>query len=437
MTLFKNRIFSASLLISFLFTIDKLVALYRQSFVGRAYGIGAALDAYNSANNLPDLIYAVISGGALGLAFIPILTETLDKEGREAMWSLFSRVANFGFIVTASLALTLVIFADPLIRNVVVPGFPIQQQDLTIQLMRLNVIALMIFSLSGLVIGVLQANQHFFLPALAPIMYNVGQIVGVVFLAPRFGIFGLAYGVILGAALHLLIQVPGLIRHGFKWSPSLEWRHPRVIQVAQLMLPRILTILAVQSIFVLTDNFASHLYEGAITAIAYGWLIMQMPETIIGTAIGTAIFPTLSELVSRDDRAGLRSTLRRSLIVLVALIVPITIVSLILVRPAVQFVFEGRAFTAAGTTLVVASAQMFLLGMLGHSLLEVVVRMYYALHDAITPLIAAALTAASFALLCYLLVPLMGHTAIGLANTIAFSGEAAGLIWILHRRKVL
>ncbi|MBI5349970.1 MAG: hypothetical protein HZB77_11765, partial [Chloroflexi bacterium] len=153
------------------------------------------MKAYNSANNLPDLIYAVISGGALGLAFIPILTETLDKEGREAMWSLFSRVANYGFIVTASLALTLVIFADPLVRNIVVPGFPPAQQDLTIQLMRLNVIALMIFSLSGLVIGVLQANQHFFLPALAPILYNIGQIVGVVFLAPRFGIFGLAYGV--------------------------------------------------------------------------------------------------------------------------------------------------------------------------------------------------------------------------------------------------
>ena len=432
-----NRVFRASLLIAFLFTIDKLVALYRQSFVGRAYGVSAALDAYNSANNLPDLIYAVISGGALGLAFIPILTETLNKEGREAMWSLFSRVANYGFIVTASLAITLVTFADPLIRNIVVPGFPSAQQDLTIQLMRLNVIALMIFSLSGLVIGVLQANQHFFLPALAPILYNIGQIVGVVFLAPTFGIFGLAYGVILGAALHLLIQVPGLIRHGFKWTPSLEWRHPRVIQVAQLMLPRVLTILAVQSIFVVTDNFASHLYEGAITAIAYGWLIMQMPETIIGTAIGTAIFPTLSGYVSRDDRAGLRSTLRRSLFVLVALIAPITIVSLILVRPAVQLVFEGRSFTAAGTTLVVSAAQMFLLGMLGHSLLEVVVRMFYVLHDAITPLIAAALTAASFAGLCYLLVPVMGHNGIGLANTIAFTAEAAGLIWILHRRKVL
>jgi putative peptidoglycan lipid II flippase len=163
---------------------------------------------------------------------------------------------------------------------------------------------------------------------------------------------------------------------------------------------------------------------------------MQMPETIIGTAIGTAIFPTLSEYVSRDDRVGLRSTLRRALIVLVALIVPITIVSLFLVRPAVQIVFEGRSFTAAGTNLVVSAAQMFLLGMLGHSLLEVVVRMFYALHDAITPLIAAALTALSFVLLCVVFVPIMGHTGIALANTLAFTAEAAGLLWLLSRRHV-
>lgn len=427
----------SSLLIAFLFGIDKLLGLGRQVIVGRAYGVTAALDAYNASNNLPDLVVTLLSGGALAVAFIPILSEAREREGRDALWKLFSRVANLAFIITAGLAVILELLADPLVRLVVVPSFSPEQQDLTIALMRLNIFAMLVFCLSGLVTGGLQANQHFLLPGLAPILYNVGQIVGVLFLAARFGIYGLAYGVILGAVLHFGIQIPGLLRHGFRWTPSLDWRHPAVIQVARLMGPRIVNIAFIQLIFITTDRFASALYEGSITAIAFGWLIMQMPQTVIGTAIAIALLPTLSELAARGDVEALKLTLRRVIGVLLALTLPATLLAMILVRPVVQTVFEGRSFTAEGTDLVVAAALMFLPGIAGHSLVDITVRAFYARQNPLVPVAAAGLTAASFAGLCLVLVPLMGHSGIALANTLAFSAEALALLWILRRQGVL
>ncbi len=431
------KLLRSSLLLAVLFGIDKIFGLGRQVLVGRIYGVTAALDAYNASNNLPDLVVTLLSGGALAVAFIPLLSEALNREGRDASWQLFSRVTNLAFVITAALALILELFAGPLVRNIVAPGFSPGQQNLTISLMRLNLIAMLIFCISGLVMAGLQTHQHFLLPGLAPVFYNVGQIVGVMFLSERFGIFGLAYGVILGAVLHLGIQIPGLARHGFRWTPSLEWRHPTMIRVARLMGPRVLNIAAIQTIFVTTDNYASHLYEGAVSAIAFGWLIMQMPQTVIGTAIATALLPTLSELVSRGDSATLKSTLRKTIAVLLALTVPVTVLAMILVRPAVRLVFEGRAFTSAGTDLVVASALMFLPGIAGHSLVEIAVRTFYARQNAIVPLVAAALTAALFGGLCFVLVPLMGHSGIALANTLAFTAEAIGLLWFLRRQDVL
>ncbi len=432
-----RRVVNASLLVGLFFGLDKIIGLARQVLVGRAYGVRAALDAYNAANNLPDMVAAVVFGSALSMALIPILAETLDREGRAATWEVFSRIINWAFVLTAGLSVLIVIFADPLVRYVVVPKFTAEQQALTASLMRLDVIALLIFSVSGTILSGLQAQQHFLLPALAPVLYNVGQIVGVVFFSRYLGIYGLALGVILGAALHLAIQVPGLVRYGFRWAPALDWHNPRVRQVARLMLPRLLTVAAIQCVFVATDNFASGVGEGAVTAILYGWTIMQLPETVIGTAIGTALLPTLSELASRGDAANLKRLLWRAIGVVLALTIPATVVSLVVLRPVVRLVFEGRNFTAQGTALVVAAAQMFLLGIAGQSLLETAVRTFYARKDAITPLIAAVLTAGLFMGLCFLLVPRAGHVGIALANTLAFSFEAVLLLVILRFQNVI
>lgn len=433
-----RRVLGATLLVGLFFGLDKIVALGRQIIIARYYGLNPVIDAYNAANNLPDLLFALISGGALAMAFIPVLSETLNRQGRAAAWELFSLVANLAFVITAIASAVMAAFPLLLVQRVVTPGFGLEQQQLVAELMRLNLIATLLFSISGLVMGALQAQQHFLLPALAPLLYNLGQIVGVLLLAPRFGIFGLAYGVILGAALHLLVQVPGLVRYGFRWTPRLTVAHPGVRRVLTLMGPRILTLGLLNLIFIATDNLASGLGTGAVSALAYGWLIMQLPETVIGTAAGTALLPTLSEYVSRGEHAELKRLLRRAVAVLLALTIPIALVGLVLVRPGVKLVFEGRAFTAENSELVILAAQMFLLGLVGHALVDVAARTFYAHQDARTPLWLAALTLALYLLLGRLLIQTpLGFAGLALANTIAFSVEAALMLLILYRRRIL
>jgi putative peptidoglycan lipid II flippase len=432
-----RRLLNASLLVAVFFGFDKLVALGRQVIVARYFGLNPVLDAYNTANNLPDLLFALISGGALALAFIPILTETLTREGREAAWRLFSRVANLAFIITAAGAALLALNPLFLVRLVVAPGFAPPQQSLVADLMRLNLIATLTFSISGLAMGALQAQQHFLLPAIAPVLYNVGQIVGVTVLSPRLGIHGLAYGVILGALLHLAIQVPALVRYHFHWTPELTLSEPGVRRVLRLMGPRVITLGLINLIFIANDNLASRLGTGAVSALAYGWLILQLPETVIGTAAGTALLPTMSEYVARGEPVEFKRLLRRAVAILLALTIPATLISLVLVRPAIKLVFEGRAFTAENSEFVILAARMFLVGLTGQSVVEIASRAFYAHQDARTPLLLAAVTLALYVGLGVALSPGLGFAGLALANSLAFTTEAGLMLLILYRRRLL
>src|SRR5574339_303346 len=191
-----------SLLIASFFFIDKILAFVRVGIISRQFANAVELlDTFNAANNLPDVLFALISGGALAMAFIPLMSEYLTKQGRAAAWELFSRVANLAFVVTGGIAILVAIFAEPIVNAElgIAPGFSPDQRHLLAQLMQLNLIGTVIFSISGLVMAGLQANQQFLLPALAPIMYNLGQIFGAIFLVQRFGIHGLVYGEIHGA----------------------------------------------------------------------------------------------------------------------------------------------------------------------------------------------------------------------------------------------
>ncbi|MBN1264850.1 MAG: murein biosynthesis integral membrane protein MurJ [Anaerolineales bacterium] len=436
----------SSLLLAIFFTLDKLFGMLRQIVIGRQFGVSTDLDVFNAANNLPDLLFAAISGGALAVAFIPVLSQTLDRSGREELWNLFSRVANWAFLITALASVFLALFADQIVSAEagIVPGFNREMQDLVADLMRLNLIATLIFSVSGLVSAGLQANQHFLLPALAPVLFDSGQIFGALVLAPAdgyqiggltlpafgLGIHGLVYGVILGAVLHLAIQVPGLVRFKFRWSPSLQIRYPGVLRVARLFAPRILTIGVFQLIFVVQDNLASRLDTGSITALAYGWLIMQVPETIFGTAIGTAIHPTLSEFFARKDDSSFADSVQRAIRIILALTIPSAVLLSVTIRPLIEAVF---GFDSHGTTLVVHAARAYLLGLIGHSLLEIAARAFYARQNARIPLISRGLGAAVFVTVGILLYRAMGAAGIALSNSLAFTLETGLLLYILSR----
>jgi putative peptidoglycan lipid II flippase len=440
-----SHIARSSLIIAFFFGIDKVLAFVRQIFIARQFGLGVEIDAFNAANNIPDLLSALISGGALGLALLPVLSEYLTKSGRRETWDLFSRILNLAFLVTAALSILIALFARPIMQYVIAPGFSGPQQELAIELMRLDLVAILIFSISGLVMAGLQAHQHFLLPAMAPAFYNLGQIFGVAILAPQvgysfgpvslpgfgLGIYGLVYGVILGSLLHLGIQIPGLLRFGFRWIPAIDFYHPGMIKLMRLVGPRVLTMFFLQIFFIYRDHLASHMEVGAVTALNYGWFFMQVPETLIGSAIAIALLPTISEQIAREDRAAFLQTVNRAVRVLLTLTIPVAALLIVGIRPLVQTLLR---FDAAGVEMVVWATRAYLLGLMGHSLLEVGARSFYAQQDARTPLFAAAINALAYIVLATYLAGQLGHTGIALANTLAFTSEAILLLFLLNRR---
>jgi putative peptidoglycan lipid II flippase len=426
-----NRIARASLIIAFFFGIDKILGLLRQVLFNRTF-VAAERDIFFVSNNIPDLLSALISGGALGIALIPVLTEYLDEEGRSAAWDLFSRILNLAFIVTASLALIIIVFARPLVQYVIAPGFADPARwDLTARLMRLDLAAILIFSISGMVMAGLQANQHFLSPAMAPVMYNLGQIAGILLLAPRFGILGLVYGVILGAVLHLGIQVPALLHFGFRWAPHINLRHPGVRKVLWLMGPRILSIFFLQVYFLARDRFASYFTAGGVSALNNGWFIMQLPETLIGTAIAIALLPSLSEFINRGEKERFRQTANGALRVMLALGLPAAVLLAVGLRPLVEKIFR---FGPEELNMVVWATRAFLLGLVTHTWLEVAVRSWYANQEARLPLLGAFLQIILYLLMAPLFGNVFGPAGLALADTLAFTSQALLLLILLNRR---
>ena len=195
------------------FVLSSLTGLAKWVLVSRGFGTGIEIDAFNAANRVPDLLFNLMAAGALASAFIPTFTDFLTREDRAGAWRLASSIANLVILVMSIGAAIVWILAPLVVRYALAPGFDVQQMELTVTLLRLLLPTAVIYGLSGLLMGILNAHQHFLLPALAPTMSWLGWIVGVLVLAPRMGIIGLAWGVVLGAVMHLAIQLPALPAH--------------------------------------------------------------------------------------------------------------------------------------------------------------------------------------------------------------------------------
>lgn len=438
-----STISKITLLLVFFFGLDKVVAFFRQVIIARQFGLSAELDVFNVANNVPDMLFALISGGALAMAFIPVLTEVLTKEGQRSAWTLFSRIANLAFVLTSVLAVVVAIFAHQLVRtNIgIAPGFTDDQQTLVANLMRLNLIATVIFSISGLVMAGLQSNNHFLLPAMAPLFYNIGQIFGALVLAPTqgyqigpitlpamgLGVYGLVYGVLIGAALHLLVQLPGLIKYHYKWTPGFALGDPQVQKVLRLMGPRLLTMICIQLIFIVRDNLASRLEAGSVSSLTYGWMVFQVPETLIGTAIATAMLPTLSEFFAREDKKSFVNAIKNAVKVLMAVCLPVAVIFGLGLGPLLAAAFD---FSGDGNMLLMNVTRGFMAGLLGQSLVEVFVRAFYSRQDARKPLIGALTALGIYLILGILLYRTLGAPGISITDAIAYTIEAI-LLWFL------
>ncbi len=365
-----------------------------------------ATDAFWTAFRIPDLLFMLLAGGALASAFIPTYAGRLAQNEYAAAWALARRVALLVFLVMLGVAALAALFAPWLIQTLVAPQFPADKAALTASLMRLMLISTVIFSVSGLLMGLLQSNGSFLAPALAPALYQLGLVFGATVLS-RFGIYGVAAGVVIGALLHLGVQLPALAKINLKTRNTTSTPIPLphsplqsdvgqgdLGQILRLMPPRIAGSGAVEINRIVNSNLASGMGAGAPSAMSNAWAIFILPQAVIGQAISTVLFPSISMQAAKGDTAAFAQGLTRALNVVVLLSMPAMAGLIVLGQPLIRVLFQRGQFDATDTAQVAFALAWFAVGLVAHAALELVTRAFYALKDSRTPALFSVVSVA-------------------------------------------
>ena len=300
--------------------------------------------------------------------------------------------------------------------------------------------SVVVFGLSGLVMGILNSHQVFFIPALTPAVYRLGMIFGVLFLTPTMGIYGLAWGVVIGSCFHLMLQLPSLIRLKGIYFPALGLKLPDVRQVGLLMVPRVFGVAVVQVNFWVNVRLASLMSEGSITGITWGLTMMLMPQAIIAQSVAMAALPTLSAQYALNKIGELRHSLAASLRGILLLAFPASVGLILLRQPIVALLLEYGNFTEESTQLIAWALLWYAAGLLGHCIVEILARAFYAMYDTKTPVIVGAVVMGLnivFSVLFsawFVRIGWMPHGGLALANSLATGLEAACLYILMRRR---
>ncbi len=437
----QRQVARAAALVMVAFAISRALGLVRQVVFSHYFGTGPDMDAYVAAIRIPEAIFMIVAGGALGSAFIPLFSARLTRDDPPSAWHLASAVINVLLMVLIPVSLVCIVIAPWLVRTLVAPALPIAIQLKTAALMRVMLLSTAIFGVSGIVMGILNAHQHFLLPAIAPILYNLALIAGAAWGGiSGLGTMGAAIGMVVGAVLHLMVQVPGLLRYEAQYKLTLGAGDAGVREVGQLMAPRVLGVAALQLNMVVTNNLASRWGVGAISALEYAYRLMLLPMGVFAQAVGTAAFPTFSAQAARGDLDELRETLLMTLRTVLAIALPASAGLIMLGRPLIAMLFQYGAFGLDATYDVTWALAMFALGLVAYSAVEVLARAFYALQDTWTPA-SAAILAVVLNIILGLLLPTLfaqtsipAHAGLALANALATFVEMSVLLVIMYRR---
>jgi putative peptidoglycan lipid II flippase len=416
------------------FIVSRLLGLAREIVLARQFGTSEAFSAYVSAFRIPDLLFLVVMAGAFGSAFIPVFSGFLGNGEDEAAWKLASVILNVSGVLVVITAAVAWVFAPNLVHYVVAPEASSAAQEITVNCMRILLLSPVFLGFGIAAKGILEGQDLFTLPALAPIVYNAATILGAIVLGPRIGVYGVAIGVVAGAIGFLLLQIPGLVRSGMRYSFSFNPRSPGVGEVARLLAPRLIGQAAFQLNFIAVTNLAWRTGEQSVSALNYAWQLLMLPHGVLALSVSTVILPTLSRLWQSGDTVAFRATLGNALRPLIFLSLPAAIILFAFRLPIVQTLFQTGAFSAESTALVAAPLAFLAAGLVSYALVEALTRAFYAMHDTRTPVIAGIGIVALNVVVGVALLDQMGYLALALALSVSTTVEALILTVVLGRR---
>ncbi|MGH2356893.1 MAG: murein biosynthesis integral membrane protein MurJ, partial [Candidatus Limnocylindria bacterium] len=424
---------AASLILTVAALASRVLGWVRLLVIGSQFGASRELDAYFAAFRIPDAIFQLVVAGALSAALIPVFAGYRARGQDREAWQLASSVINLVLIALAALSGVMAIFA-PAIVPLVAPGFDGPTTELTIRMTRVMLISPVLIGMGAVVTGILNTYGRFGAGAVAPLLYNLGIIGAAIVLAPFMGVEGLAVGVAIGSLAHLVVQLPSLARLRPRYELRIGLGHPGVRRVAWLIGPRMLGLAAGQVNFIVSTVLASGLAAGSLTAYNYAFQLSQIPVGVVGVSIAMALFPTLSTDAALGRRAEIRRHVSKGLRVLIFVAAILTAAMVVLRDPLASVFFQYGLFSAESAQQTAGALAFFALGLVGHMVVHLLARTFYAMQDTRTPVTWAIVAVAINVPLMAWLVGRMGVEGLALALSISSVAEVLGLLWSLRRR---
>jgi putative peptidoglycan lipid II flippase len=413
----KFNINKAAFIVGTFTIISRIIGLFRDRLFASKFGAGDILDIYYSAFRIPDFIYNLLILGTLSIAFIPIFTEWLNKDKKIAN-RIANTILNLSFIVISASCLILYFFAEPLTKYLV-PGFSSEKLTQTISLTKLFLISPIIFTISNIFGCILNASKKFLIVSLAPILYNLGIIFGLIFLYPKFGIIGLGLGVIIGAVLHLVIQSTAAFATGFYWQPILDIRNESVKKISRLFIPKIFGMDNGQISLLISSSVGSILSSGSISVFNLANNLQAVPIGIFAISISVTAFPLFSENFSNNNEEKFSENLLNSMVKILFFLIPISLLILVLRAHIVRLAFGSGEFDWQDTILTFRTMGVFCLSIFAQGLSPLLARAFYARQNTIIPVILNLFSMALNAILAYFLGKTYGVVGIAVAFSIS------------------
>ena len=419
---------------------SRILGLVRDQVLAALFGAGNDMDAFIVAFRIPNLVRDLFAEGAMSAAFVPTFTRHLTRHGKRDAWRLGNNVVNALLLLTGIAVLVGIVFARPIVTAyaggyAAVPG----KLDLTIRLTRVMLPFLTMVAIAAAMMGMLNSLHHYFVPALAPAMFNVATIVcafALVPLMPAIGlprIMAIAIAALVGGVGQVAVQWRPLRREGFAYEPYLNWRDPGLRQVLLLMGPGTIGLAATQVNIFVNTLLATSQGTGAVSWLTYAFRLMYLPIGLFGVSIGTAVLPAVSRHAAIDDVDGVRATVSRGIAMMLMFNIPATFGLLALATPIVRLLFERGHFLPSDTMQTAAALRFYALGLVGYSTVRIASPTFYALRRSRVPVVVSVCTIAVNVILSVALVQVMGFRGLALGTSVAALANGLLLAWLLRK----
>ena len=439
-----RTITSAAIIIGAASLASSFLGMFRDRILAGQFGAGDVLDTYYAAFRVPDLIYNLLVLGALSAGFIPIFTQFLqgDKSSENKAWKFTNEVLNILVIGLFILGAIFWLLA-PILMPLITPGFSAAKMSATVGLTRIMFLSPLLLGLSSIFGSILQSFKRFLIYSLAPIFYNLGIIIGALFFVKWWGVYGLAYGVVLGAFLHMLVQIPSCKYLGWHYQMIWQWPSQGLKKLGKIMVPRTLTLAINQINLLVVTVIASTLAAGSLAVFNLANNLQLFPLGIFGISFAIAAFPTLSALALKENKTEFVHSFSNTTRQVLFFIIPSTALLLVLRAQIVRVILGSGNFSWENTILTINTLAMFTISLFAQALIPLLIRSFYAIHNALTPFLIGLFSAvANLVLSIYLSRPfdfLDYHFELGVAGlALAFSLSSILnliLLWLALRLK--